>query len=79
MKILRKPAMLAKTGQSYPTIYRQIQAGTFPQPVQLGPNSVGWIEEEVDAWIKSRPRGFIPFETLNAPQRYANRKATNAL
>jgi prophage regulatory protein len=59
MNILRKPAVLAKTGLSYPTIYRRIQAGTFPQPVQLGPNSVGWIEDEVDAWIKSRRRGPI--------------------
>lgn len=78
MKILRKREVVAKTRRSYPSIYRDMQAGTFPQQVQLGPNSVGWIEEEVDAWIKSRPRGFIPFETLNAPQRYANRKATNA-
>jgi prophage regulatory protein len=78
MKILRKPAMLAKVGKSYPSIYRDIQAGTFPQPVQLGPNSVGWIDEEVDEWIASRPRGVIPFETLNAPQRYANRKASTA-
>jgi prophage regulatory protein len=75
MNILRKPRILAKTGLSYPTIYRYMQAGTFPQPVQLGPNSVGWIEEEVDGWIKSRRRGLIPFETLNAPQRYASRKS----
>jgi prophage regulatory protein len=63
MNILRKPAVLAKTGLSYPTIYRHIQAGTFPQQVELGPNSVGWIEEEIDAWIKSRPRGPIPIES----------------
>jgi prophage regulatory protein len=59
MRILRKPAVLAKTGLSYPTIYRHIQAGTFPQQVELGPNSVGWIEEEIDAWIASRRRGSI--------------------
>jgi prophage regulatory protein len=59
MRILRKPAVLAKTGLSYPTIYRHIQAGTFPQQVELGPNSVGWIEDEIDAWIKSRRRAPI--------------------
>jgi prophage regulatory protein len=59
MNILRKPALLAKTGLSYPTIYRKMQAGDFPQPILLGPNSVGWIEEEVDAWSKSRPRAPI--------------------
>jgi prophage regulatory protein len=59
MNILRKPAVLAKTGLSYPTIYRKMQAGDFPQPIQLGPNSVGWVEDEVDAWSKSRPRAPI--------------------
>jgi hypothetical protein len=26
----------------------------FPRPIALGPRSVGWIEEEVDAWIEAR-------------------------
>jgi prophage regulatory protein len=78
MKILRRPEVEAQTGLSYPTIYRHIQAGTFPPQVQLGPNSVGWIEEEIDAWIASRRRGPIPIETLNAPQRYASRKPIKA-
>jgi prophage regulatory protein len=59
MNILRKPRLLAKTGLSYPTIWRRVQAGTFPQPVQLGPNSIGWIEEEVDGWIADLQRGPI--------------------
>jgi prophage regulatory protein len=66
MKILRKPGLVAKIGQSYPTIWRKIGDGDFPQPVQLGPNSVGWIEEEVDEWIASRPRGFIKLGVENA-------------
>jgi predicted DNA-binding transcriptional regulator AlpA len=28
---------------------------TFPQPVQIG-GGVGWIEEEINAWIGARPR-----------------------
>jgi prophage regulatory protein len=76
MKILRRPEVEAKTSLSYPTIYRRMQAGTFPEQIQLGPNSTGWIEEEIDAWIKSRRRGPIPFETLNAPRRDASRKPT---
>lgn len=57
MKILRRPRVEDRTGLSYPTIYRHMQAGTFPQQIQLGPNSVGWIEEEIDAWIASRKSG----------------------
>jgi predicted DNA-binding transcriptional regulator AlpA len=30
----------------------------FPVRVQIGPRSVGWYEDEVDAWINSRVRGF---------------------
>ena len=78
MKILRRPEVEAKTTLSGPTIWRHIQAGTFPPQVQLGPNSVGWIEEEIDAWIASRQRGPIPFETLNAPKRETSRKPTKA-
>lgn len=28
--------------------------GVFPRPIKLGEHSVGWIEEEVIAWIESR-------------------------
>ncbi len=53
-RILRRPALLEITGLSAATIYRWIEQGTFPRPVQLGPNSVGWRASEVEAWIESR-------------------------
>ena len=28
----------------------------FPQRLKIGPNSVGWRESEILAWIESRPR-----------------------
>lgn len=62
MNMLRRPAVLKKTGLSYPTLYRKMQAGTFPLPVQLGPNSVAWIEEEVDNWNRARPRASIKLD-----------------
>jgi prophage regulatory protein len=66
MNMLRRPAVEKKTGLSYPTIYRKMQAGTFPLPVQLGPNSVAWIEAEVDDWNASRPRVSIKLGTETA-------------
>jgi prophage regulatory protein len=45
-----------RTGQSRVTGWRGVRAGTFPAPVQLGPNSVGWYEDEIDKWIAERPR-----------------------
>ena len=58
--IIRKPRVTAKTGCSGRTVDRLEAAGKFPQRVQLGVNSVGWYEDEVDAWIESRPRGLAP-------------------
>jgi prophage regulatory protein len=57
MKILRLPEVLDRTGyKSAMTLWRKERAGEFPARVQVGPNSVGWVEEEVEAWLRSRPR-----------------------
>lgn len=53
-KILRRPAVEAMIGLSRSTIYEQIQAGTFPKPIRLGPKAVGWLESEVLGWIEAR-------------------------
>jgi predicted DNA-binding transcriptional regulator AlpA len=33
------------------------RAGLFPRRRRLGQNSVAWVAEEVDDWIKARPQG----------------------
>jgi prophage regulatory protein len=43
-----------KTGQSRSTIYDKVQRGEFPAPVKLGERAVGWVEAEVEAWVKDR-------------------------
>jgi prophage regulatory protein len=35
-------------------LYRLERAGLFPKRLRLGPNSVGWLEEELDEWIRVR-------------------------
>ena len=52
--ILRRRQVEARTGLARSTIYQYIQEGAFPQPVQLGPRAVGWIEAEVSEWIRAR-------------------------
>ena len=54
MKILRPRAAAAKLGLSRMHLYRLERAGGFPKRVQLGPNSVGWLEDELDEWIRER-------------------------
>jgi prophage regulatory protein len=54
MKILRRPAVEDRTGLKHTAIYDAIAEGTFPRPVPLGPQAVGWPEHEVDDWIRGQ-------------------------
>lgn len=56
MNVLRPRAAAAKVGLSRIHLYRLERAGQFPKRVRLGPNSVGWLEEELEEWIRSRVR-----------------------
>ena len=54
IRIVRLPAVQARTGLGRSTIYVRLAQGSFPRPVQLGARAVGWIEEEVDEWIRKQ-------------------------
>jgi predicted DNA-binding transcriptional regulator AlpA len=49
-------AVAARVGKSPVQIWRDVKAGTFPAPIVLGPNSVGWYDDELVAYVDSRPR-----------------------
>ena len=53
-RIIRKPELFEKIGLSDATIWRMERAGRFPKRVQLGGNSVGWLESEISQWISDR-------------------------
>jgi prophage regulatory protein len=53
-KIIRRPAVKAKTGIPNSTMALKIMKGEFPRPVPLGARSVGWVESEIDEWIAAR-------------------------
>ena len=54
-RMLRMPEVMARAGLSRTTIWRRVRAGTFPAPISLGENSVGWPEHLITEWIESRP------------------------
>ncbi len=58
--LLRLPAVLERTGLCRSLLYALMKANRFPRPLRIGARAaraVGWLEEEIEAWIKSRPRG----------------------
>jgi len=60
MKLLRQKQVIDATGLSRMTIWRLERAGQFPQRRRLGPNAIGWVENEIDEWIASRPPSQLP-------------------
>jgi prophage regulatory protein len=54
-RLLRLRDVKQKTGLGTSTIYRRMADGTFPIPRKLGPNTVRWLQSEIDAWIRSLP------------------------
>jgi len=54
VRMLRLPEVVNRTALSRSQIYRLIDLGTFPKQVALGERSAGWVEEEVDGWLRAR-------------------------
>ena len=54
LRILRRKQVEARVGLSRSSIYGAVNAGTFPRPIQLGAQSVGWIEAEIEQWLRDR-------------------------
>ena len=52
----RRRDLEKKLGLSRSTIYRMMEAGSFPRPVQIGARAVGWCSKEIENWIDNRYR-----------------------
>jgi len=50
-RILRLNNVLDRTGLSRSTLYRKVQAGTFPKQVRIAARCAGWRESAVNEWI----------------------------
>ena len=52
-RILRLNAVLDRTGLSRATLYRKVQAGTFPRQIRIAVRCAGWRESAVNEWMKN--------------------------
>jgi prophage regulatory protein len=48
--------LCAEIGKSRAQLWRDVRDGLFPAPIEVGPNSLAWVRDEVEAWKASRPR-----------------------
>ena len=54
MRVLRLAEVKAKTGLARSTLYKYVDAGTFPRPIYLGGRAVGWIDSEIYKWLQEK-------------------------
>jgi prophage regulatory protein len=52
--VLRLSQVRAKTGLPTSSIYKRISEGEFPKQINLGGRSVGWLESDINNWIRHR-------------------------
>jgi prophage regulatory protein len=52
--VLRLPAVRQRTGLGRSTIYSRIALGKFPRPIRLSERCVGWLENDIEAWLSER-------------------------
>jgi prophage regulatory protein len=50
-RLVRLPEVIDRSGLSRTSIYRKMDAGEFPMSVQLGSNTVAWLEADLERWI----------------------------
>ena len=53
-RIMRRPEVETATGLSRSSIYAKMEDGSFPKAIKLSERSVGWLEHEVQEWLKNR-------------------------
>jgi prophage regulatory protein len=54
---IRPKDLRAVTGLSRTSIYRMMERGEFPRPMQLSPGAVGWPHSWIAEW-RSNPPGW---------------------
>lgn len=75
-RLIRWPEVAARVGFSAMHIWRLEKAGRFPRRVNIGPNSVAWVEHEVDTWVADRiAQSRQPAEATVSPRRRRGRAA----
>ena len=52
-RLMRLPEVIKETGRSRTRIYIDMAAGRFPKSIKIGPRSIAWSSDAVQAYIES--------------------------
>ena len=52
-RILRLPAVLARTGLTRSTLYRKIEQGKFPRQIKISERCAGWRQSAIEEWLRN--------------------------
>lgn len=55
-KVIRLEEVMKMTSMSRTSIYTYIKQAAFPKPIKLGARSIGFILDEIEAWIERQKR-----------------------
>lgn len=53
-RVLRAAETCRRVGISRQTLWTWSRKGLFPPSRKIGPNTIGWLESELDQWIRER-------------------------
>jgi len=54
MNILRRAEVEKICGCKKSSLYELMRLGKFPKPLHLGARAVGWLDSEIQDWIKDK-------------------------
>lgn len=52
-RLIRLKEVQHRVGLGRSTIYQRMSEGRFPKSRSLGPKCAVWVEEEIEAWVRS--------------------------
>ena len=53
-RVLRVADVSKRVGLCRSSVWRMVKEGDFPAPRRLSSRAVGWLEGEIDDWVRSR-------------------------
>ena len=80
MKLIPYGDLKEKKGIKYSRVHvsRLEKANKFPKHVNLGPQSIGWLDSEVDDWIAAKAAERSTSNNVDPVELAEGRKAENA-